>query len=64
MDSQIQRFDSLAQADEAEADYYAGLTPTERLEILFELIATYQENNGEDSQGFERVYRVVELERS
>jgi hypothetical protein len=63
VDPQIQRFDSLAEADEAEVNYYASLTPAQRLDILFELIATYQENSGEDSQGLERVYRVVELER-
>ena len=64
MDSTIQRFDSLSEADQAESDYYARLTPEQRLEILFELIATHQDSIGEDSQRLERVYRVAELERS
>jgi hypothetical protein len=64
MDTTIRRFDSLTEADEAELDYYAGLTPEERLTILFELIAAYQDGSGEDSAGFERVYRIDELEWS
>ena len=63
MDSTIQRFDSLSEADEAEAEYYARLTPEQRLEILFELIAMHTDSIDEDSQRLERVYRVTELER-
>jgi hypothetical protein len=64
MNSRIERFDSFAAADEAEAAYYASLTPEQRLEVLFELIASFQESQGEDSRGFERVYRLDELSRS
>ena len=63
MDSTVRRFDSLSQADDADVEYYASLTPRERLEILFELIATYRGPHDENSQGFERVYRVDELEQ-
>ena len=63
MDSTIRRFNSFAEADEAEADYYARLTPAQRLEILFDLIDTYRDTNGETSDRLERIYRVVELER-
>ena len=63
MDSTIRRFNSFAEADEAEADYYACLTPEQRLEILFDLIETYRDNIGETSDRLERIYRVVELER-
>ena len=64
MDSAIRRYDSVAEADEAEAEYYALLTPEERLEILSELIETYRSTYGEDSERLERVYRIDELERS
>jgi len=63
MDSMIRRYDSLAEADAAEAEYYASLAPQERLEILFELIEMYRTTHGEDSERLERVYRVDELER-
>lgn len=63
MDSTVRRFNSFAEADEAEADYYAQLTPAQRLEILFDLIATYRDTHGETSERLERIYRVDELER-
>ena len=63
MDSTIRRFGSFAEADEAEADYYAHLTPAQRIEILFDLIQTYRDINGETSDRLERIYRVAELER-
>jgi hypothetical protein len=56
-DLSIRRFETLSQADSAESECYASLTPEERLNILLELIGMYQCNQGENSQGFERVYR-------
>ena len=64
MDREISQFDSLSDADVAEAEYYASLTPEERLNILCELIEMYRSGQGEDSERFERVYRVDELSRS
>jgi hypothetical protein len=64
MDFSIRRFENLSDADSAEAEYYASLTPEERLNILLELIEMYRSNQGEDSEIFERVYRVDELSRS
>ena len=64
MDLTIRRFETLTEADSAEAEYYASLTPEERLNILLDLIAMYRSNQGEDSERFERVYRVDELSRS
>ena len=63
MDSSIRRFDSLSEADAAETEYYASLTPAERLEILFELVEMYRSTHREDSERLERVYCVDELER-
>ena len=64
MDWTIRTFDNLTEADSAETAYYASLTPEERLNILFDLIAMYRSSEGEDSERFERVYRVDELSRS
>ena len=64
MDLTIRRFNSLSDADSAEAEYYASLTPEERLNILFELIEMHRRSQDEDSEGFERIYRVDELSRS
>jgi hypothetical protein len=64
MDLTIRRFETLSDADSAEAEYYASLTPEERLNILFELIKMYRSSQGEDSERFERIYRVDELSRS
>ncbi|PYS42877.1 MAG: hypothetical protein DMG14_02580 [Acidobacteria bacterium] len=57
----IRRFDSLAEADEADHQYYASLTPEERLDILLELIDAYRSSYGEAAERFERVYRIDEL---
>ncbi|MBK9263853.1 MAG: hypothetical protein IPM54_29120 [Polyangiaceae bacterium] len=64
MDRSIQVFRSFEEADEADVAYYAGLTPQERLDILLNLIANYQESLGEAATRFERIYQVVELEQS
>lgn len=64
MDLPVKRYDSLAEADEADRRYYASLTPEERLEILLDLIATYRSNFLGTSERLERVYRVDELFRS
>ena len=63
VDSAIRRFDSFDEADEADVEYYALLTPQERLEILFDLSAMFRDTLSENSERFERVYRVVELEQ-
>ena len=63
VDSTVRRFDSFAEADDADTEYYALLRPEERLEILFDLIAMFRETHGEDSERLERVYRIDELSK-
>jgi len=58
---EFKRFRSFAEADAAEAAYYASLSPDERVDVLLEMIAAYQEAAGEASQRLARVCRVVEL---
>lgn len=59
----IKVFGSFREADEAESDYYASLTPEQRVELLLELVARYRESLGESAERLERVHRVTELSR-
>ena len=59
----VRQFDSYAEAEAADRAYYRSLTPEQRLEILFDLVARYREEHG-CSERLERVYRIVELSRS
>jgi hypothetical protein len=56
-------FRSFEEAEQADIEYYAGLTPQECLDIQLDLIAAYRESFGEAAQRFERVYRVTKLSR-
>ena len=57
-----QRFRSMAEADAAEAAYYASLTPEERVDVLLDLIAAAQQETGDEAPPrLARVCRVVEL---
>lgn len=60
MERVIRVFDSFEDADQADREYYASLTPQQRLEILFDLISRYSDD-ASNQQGFARVYRIVEL---
>ena len=53
-------FRSFAEADQANVEYYRSLTPEQRLEILFELIANAQPD--ETEQRPERVCRIIKLQ--
>ena len=58
MEREYKMFQSFAESDEADRNYYLSLTPVERMEILFELIAQWQ--GDEAAKGFERVCRIIE----
>jgi hypothetical protein len=64
VDRVAQVFRSFEEADRADDQYYADLTPQERLDILLDLVERYRRSLGEAADRFERVYRVVELSRS
>jgi hypothetical protein len=59
----IRKFDSFEEAEHADADHYAALTPQERVNVLLYLVESYRQSLGETSERLERVYRVVELSR-
>ena len=64
MERALQVFRGFDEADRADAEYYASLTPQQRLDLLLELIARYRESLGESAERLERVHRVTELARS
>jgi hypothetical protein len=60
----VQVFSSFEEADRADDQFYADLTPEARLEILLELVEQYRSALGEAAERFERVHRIVELSQS
>jgi len=64
MEKVLKVFSSFEEADGADDEYYASLSPHERVDLLLDMIAAYRESLGEAGQRFERVYRVVELSES
>lgn len=63
MERVAQVFNSFADADLADEEYYAMLTPSERVDILLALVERYRSSFGEAAERFERVCRVAELDR-
>jgi hypothetical protein len=59
----LQLFKSFDEAERADDEYYASLSPAERIEILLSLISAHREARGEASSRLERVYRVTDLSR-
>jgi hypothetical protein len=63
VDLTVYQYDSFAEADAAEDLFYGALPPQERLKILLDLVESHRLACGPDAERFERIYRVVELER-
>lgn len=57
----VQIFRNFDDAAEADHQFYADLTPEERLDILLELVERHRSTLGEAAGRFERVHRIVEL---
>ena len=55
---------SFEEADLADDEDYAKMTPQARLDVLLELIERNRSALGEAADRFERVHRVVELSQS
>jgi hypothetical protein len=64
MERLVRKFGSHEEARRATLEYYRGLSPTERLDILLRLIERARKEDDASSQRLERVCRVVELHRS
>jgi hypothetical protein len=54
-------FGSFEDADQADDQFYAALTPEDRIEMLLELIERHRSALGEAAHRFERVHQFVEL---
>jgi hypothetical protein len=59
----VAKFRTFREADAATREYYLRLTPEERLEILFQLLAMAHKESDATSGRPARVYRIAELER-
>ena len=64
LDKTVRVFNSFDEADQADIEYYASLTPQQRLDIMLDLVAAYRKSLGEAGERFERVCRVIELSES
>lgn len=60
----LKRYTSFEAAAKADREYYASLTPEQRMQILFELIAMERGKLDDASEGMARVYRIVKLASS
>jgi hypothetical protein len=61
MERVLRTFDKFGDAEKADDEFYASLTPQERLDILLEIVNQELEISGEAAKGLERIYRVIEL---
>ena len=64
MEKVLKVFSGFEEADHSDDEYYASLTPQQRVDILLDMIAAYRESLGETGERLERVYRVIELSES
>ncbi len=60
----VRVFDSHAEAEKAEFEYWLGMTPQQRLDAVGECVREYLRLRNEPEQGFQRVYRVLEQKGS
>jgi hypothetical protein len=60
MEKVIRKFHFFTEAEKADRAYYLSLTPEQRLEILFDMVANPLRD--EPEQRLERVCRVVKLQ--
>jgi hypothetical protein len=61
MERVVQVFSSLADADCSDEEYYANLSPSERVDILLDLIEQHRSSLGAAADRFERVCRIAQL---
>jgi WSTF, HB1, Itc1p, MBD9 motif 1 len=61
MDRVVRVFRSFEEAEQADDQFYADLTPEERLDLLLELVERHRSALGETASRFERVHRITEL---
>jgi len=57
----VAKFESFEEAEKAEREYYRGLSPAQRLEIVFQLREMAHKEENATPQRLARVYRISEL---
>jgi len=63
MEKVVRIFRSHQEADQADEEYFRGLSPQQRLDIFLEVL--WRGRSGDEAaERLERVYRIVELSRS
>ena len=60
----VRKFTSHEDARQSDLAYYQSLTPSERLDILFELVDRTRDPNDPSAERLERVYRIAKLSSS
>ena len=63
MERTVQVFQSFDEAEQAQLETYAAMTPQERLDLVLELGNQWSETYYGSESGFERVCRVIERPR-
>jgi hypothetical protein len=63
MEPVVAKFRTFRESEAATRAYYQRLSPTERLEILFQLRAMAHKESDATSRGLARVYRITQLKR-
>lgn len=63
---EVRIFSSFEAAEEADSEYFRGLTPHQRLEILLDLLQcadpiTSEGHDNKTSSGMERVFRIAPI---
>jgi hypothetical protein len=61
MDRVANVFSSFADAERADHEYYASLKPSQRVDILLDLIEHHRSSLGPAAERFERVCRIAQL---
>jgi hypothetical protein len=59
----VSKYRTFEEAETATREFYARISPAERVEILFELRARAHKENYASSGRLARVYRIVKLPR-
>ena len=61
MDKVIAKFKSFEDAEDADLDYYRKLSPSERMQKLFQILEPYW-YDGQDSDRLKKVCRIIKPE--
>ena len=62
MERVVRIFNSHAEANAADREFYRRLTPQQRVDMLLELVAANLEETGQADVEFKRVYRIVRFD--